>query len=467
MPEAITRSRISAPDPDALAPEGRAVFDAAIRTFGAPLGPRIPLLHSPDLAVAWSKMGLALRKSALKPALRELAILVVGQHWRADFEWYAHAPKAVAAGVTEAQLEDILHGRTPDFDDEEKRLVYAYCRELVLSRQVCNATYDATKHLLGERLIVELTALAGHFTNVAMTLNAHRVQLPPGVSSPFAEMPSQQHAPEAFHTGWIERAGVALRYRQRLGVGPTLVFVHELGGTAESWDACIAHLPQERSVLCIEWRGAGLSSKVHSPLCFDDILQDLQQVISEVGGPGPFVLIGVAAGAAAAMGLTARHPAQMAGVVAVVPALGTPMEQRAGLAQFADRLEREGMAIMMGMERTYPEVLRNQHPQRWADFKVRYLGNDSRSYAHLLRMVMAIDLSEDIPRVQCPALVIGGTHDIRPVEMMQALAAKLPQGAFEEIDAGHFMPTQAPDQVARAIERFVAALPVSTAVAGV
>ena len=51
MTAATTRSRISAPDPEALAPEGRAVFDAAIRTFGAPLGPRIPLLHSPDLAV--------------------------------------------------------------------------------------------------------------------------------------------------------------------------------------------------------------------------------------------------------------------------------------------------------------------------------------------------------------------------------------------------------------------------------
>ena len=54
MTEATTRSRISAPDPEALAPEGRAVFDAALRTFGAPLGPRIPLLHSPDLAVAWN-----------------------------------------------------------------------------------------------------------------------------------------------------------------------------------------------------------------------------------------------------------------------------------------------------------------------------------------------------------------------------------------------------------------------------
>lgn len=462
-----SRSRISAPNPDALEPDGRAVFDAAIRTFGAPLGPRIPLLHSPDLAVAWSKMGLALRKSQLKPSLRELAILVVGQYWRADFEWFAHAPKAAAAGVTDVQLEDIRNGRTPDFHDEEMRVVFAYCSELVLSRQVCDATYSATLHLLGERLLVELTALVGHFTNVAMTLNSHRVQLPPGVSSPFADLPPRQGSAQAFRTGWIERAGVALRYRQRDGVGPTLVFIHELGGTAESWDACIDDLPASRSVLCMEWRGAGLSSKVQAPVQFEDIVQDLRQLISQVGGAGPFVLIGVAAGGAAALGLAARHPGSIAAVVATVPALGMPMEQRAGTVQFADTLEREGMQFMMGMERTYPEVLRAQHPQRWADFRLRYLGNDSRSYAHLLRMVMTIDLSKDIPRIACPTLVIGGTHDIRPVAMMQALAAQLPKGAFVEVSAGHFMPSQVPDLLAEAIEQFVSALPASAAAQGV
>lgn len=467
MTEATTRSRISAPDPEALAPEGRAVFDAAIRTFGAPLGPRIPLLHSPDLAVAWSKVGLALRKSTLKPALRELAILVVGQHWRADFEWYAHAPKAAAAGVTESQLEDIKNGRTPHFDDEEMRQVFAYCSELVLTRQVSDATYEATKRLLGERLIVELTALAGHFTNVAMTLNAHRVQLPTGVSSPFIGMAPPQGAPGAFRTGWIERSGVALRYRARAGVGPTLVFVHELGGTVESWDACIAHLPPSRAVLCMEWRGAGLSSKVLAPVKFEDIVLDLHQLLSQVGGTGPLVLTGVAAGAGVSLALAARHPERIAGVVATVPALGTPIEQRAGMAKFADTLEREGMPFMMSMERTYPDLLRQQHPERWADFRLRYLGNDSRSYAHLLRMVMTIDLSHDIPRVQCPTLVIGGAHDIRPVAVMQALAAQLPKGRFEEVPAGHFMPSQAPDLLALAIERFVNALPAPVSVEGV
>ncbi len=459
MPEAVTRSRIGAPDPEALGPAEKAVFDASVRYFGGPLGPRMPLLHSPQVAVAWDQMGSALMKSPLKPALRELAILVVGQHWRADFEWYAHAPLAAKAGVTAKQLDEIKRGKTPDFGVEETRQVFAYCRELVLSKQVSDQTYDATKRLLGERMLVDLTALLGHFTNVAMTLNAHRVQLPPGVPSPFTGLPAEPG--QAPPSGWIEKDRVALRYRLRPGSGPTLVFVHELGGTLESWDACIAFLPPSRSVLSFEWRGAGLSSKVREPVTFEQLVDDVHHVVSQTGEPGPVVVIGVAAGATAALRFAARHPQRSAAVVAVVPALGTPADQRGGVARLADRVESEGMEAMMAMERTYPEVLRKQHPERWAEFRRRHLGNDPTSYAHLLRMVMDVDLSEDIKRVQCPVLVIGGSHDIRPVETMQALAKQLPQGVFEEIPAGHYMPSQAPDLVARAIERFVAALSVS------
>jgi 3-oxoadipate enol-lactonase len=456
-----TRSRISAPDAEALAPDGRAVFDAAIRTFGAPLGPRIPLLHSPDVAVAWSKLGQALRKSPLKHALRELAILVVGQHWRADFEWHAHAPKAVAAGVAPALLDQLLHGQTPHFEDEEMRVVFTYCHELVHTRSVSDATYNAAMALLGERLMVDLTALLGHFTNVAMTLNAHRVQLPVGVPSPFAGVAAQT-SPSVFHTGWLERDGISLRYRQRAGTGPTLVFVHELGGSLESWDACIALLPPEWPTLQCEWRGAGLSSKLLAPVSFETLVADLQHLITEKAGAGRHVVIGVAAGAATALRFAASHPAQVAALAAFVPALGTPAEHRGAVSQLAERIEREGMQAMAAMERTYPPSLREQHPARWAEYRLRHLGNDPHSYAHLLRLVAQFDLSADLPRVACPALVVGGTLDIRPVSMMQALAQQLPQGRFEELPAGHYMPAQAPDLLAQTIQRFVAGLPGTT-----
>ena len=461
MSDSIKHLRIGAPALDDLGPDERAIVQGAINKLGGPFGPRMPLLHSPDVAIAWSQLGRALKKSELKDAWRELAILVVGQHWQADFEWHAHASRAAAAGMTTEQISVIKSGQTPVFDDKATRQVHAYCRELVHTKQVSDSTYDAARHLLGDKVLVELTALLGHFTNVAMTLNAHHVQLPPGIPSPFAGQVRDQAVPQAPHTKWIENDGVCLRYRLRPGTGPTLVFVHELGGTLESWDACIGFLPPGRSILSFEWRGAGLSSKLRQPVTFDQLVDDVHDVTATAGVSGPLVLIGVAAGAAAVLGCAARHPEQVAGVVALVPALGTPADKRDATLQFADRVERGGMQVMAGMESTYPKMLREQQPARWSEFSARHLGNDPVSYAHLLRMVMDVDLSEDVKRVQCPALVIGGSYDIRPVPMMQALASQLPNGSFQEIAAGHFMSAQVPDLVSQAIERFVAALPAS------
>ncbi len=104
MSDSIKHLRIGAPALDDLGPDERAIVQGAINKLGGPFGPRMPLLHSPEVAIAWSQLGRALKKSELKDAWRELAILVVGQHWQADFEWHAHASRAAAAGMTTRQV---------------------------------------------------------------------------------------------------------------------------------------------------------------------------------------------------------------------------------------------------------------------------------------------------------------------------------------------------------------------------
>jgi 4-carboxymuconolactone decarboxylase len=50
---------------------------------------------------------------------------------------------------------------------------------------VSDATYAEALQRLGERRLVELTALVGYYTMVAMTLNAHEIPLPEGVQPAF------------------------------------------------------------------------------------------------------------------------------------------------------------------------------------------------------------------------------------------------------------------------------------------
>ena len=177
--------RITAPDPATLNEAQREEHERSLKTFGGPLGPRMPLLNSPDVLAAWSQMQDALTKSTLPRKLREVATLVVGSHWKAQFEWYIHAKEAQRHGVSPEAVEAIRVGKQPKFDTPEEEIVYRYAHELIATHQVSDSAYDAAWKLLGTRTLVDLTVLLGHYTSVSMTLNAHRVPLPNGVAPMF------------------------------------------------------------------------------------------------------------------------------------------------------------------------------------------------------------------------------------------------------------------------------------------
>ena len=71
--------------------------------------------------------------------------------------------------------------------DAKALAVYDYAVELTANGHVRQSTYDAVLKDWGALGIVELTALIGYYTMVAMTLNAHQIPLPDGVAPPLPE----------------------------------------------------------------------------------------------------------------------------------------------------------------------------------------------------------------------------------------------------------------------------------------
>lgn len=182
---ATPSGRITAPALVEMNEAQREEYERSLKTFGGPVGPRMPLINSPDVLEAWSQMQNALMKSTLPRKLREVAILVVGSHWKSEFEWYIHAEEAKRHGVALAAVEAIRVGKQPQFATTEEQIVYRYAHELVTTHQVSDSAYDAAWKLLGTKTLVDLTVLLGHYTSVSMTLNAHRVPLPNGVAPVF------------------------------------------------------------------------------------------------------------------------------------------------------------------------------------------------------------------------------------------------------------------------------------------
>jgi 4-carboxymuconolactone decarboxylase len=173
--------------------EQRRVYDAVVSgPRGVVVGPLRAALHRPDLADKWQQFGEILRyRTSLAPRLSELAILVTARHWTSQLEWQQHAPAALKGGLAIQIVDAIREGRRPVFAKEDEESVFDFSFELQNTRTVKDKTYQRTLNLIGVQGIVELTALVGYYTMVAMTLIAHEIPLPEGVAPPLPPLSSR------------------------------------------------------------------------------------------------------------------------------------------------------------------------------------------------------------------------------------------------------------------------------------
>lgn len=181
-------ARIHLPLPEELDAQQRLVYDKVVSgPRGRLRGPLRAALYNSQLADCWQAFGAQLRYfTQLPPDLSELAILVTARHCRSPFEWDAHRPEAERAGLPSTLIEALLAQSTPLAMSDAQSAVYFYALELNRTNSVSEATYAVAHSLLGARALVELTALVGYYTLVAMTLNAHEIPLPEGVAPAFS-----------------------------------------------------------------------------------------------------------------------------------------------------------------------------------------------------------------------------------------------------------------------------------------
>jgi len=167
--------------PDQMTPAQRKVADAIVagprKTLGGPFN---TWLRSPDLADRLQQVGEHVRfHSSVPPRLNEFAILITARAWDADYEWAAHYPLALKAGLSPAVAADLAAGRRPARMAPDETAVYDFVTELRRTHRVSDPTYAAAKAVLGDQGIVDLVALSGYYDLVSMTLNVAQVAAPP------------------------------------------------------------------------------------------------------------------------------------------------------------------------------------------------------------------------------------------------------------------------------------------------
>lgn len=192
-------------------------------------------------------------------------------------------------------------------------------------------------------------------------------------------------------------------------------------------------------------------------LTLDTMAGDIAGLLDHFGITGKVALAGIAVGGAIALHFAARYKERTSAVAVGSPATGIAAERRAPALERLLKIEAGGMAVAVedAMLGGYGPELRGD-VARFERFRRRWLGNDPSSYATIWRMLAAAKMGDELARLACPVLVIGGSLDrVRPPSLAQDVAKAIPGARYTEIRTGHYMAVQTPDLLAEGIDEFL------------
>jgi 3-oxoadipate enol-lactonase len=254
--------------------------------------------------------------------------------------------------------------------------------------------------------------------------------------------------------GWIS-TDRSIHWR-RDGTGHRIiVFLHEMGGSLRSFDEIARLLGSESlQLIRIDQRGFGESEKPHSSYPFAALANDVLAVLDGLGIAQPVGVVAVASACAIAADLAIRFPGRVDRLLLCAPALELSETMRTATLERARQMMGGEMAQMAegALAAMYPAALRG------ADFnlhRARFLSNDPVAFAHATRAFA----ESEVPLEQLSArvLLLAGESDIRPVDAVRALLARLPDASMQVVaGAGHMMAQQAPTTVAQRVTDFLA-----------
>ena len=165
--------------PAQLTAEQKTVFDNLTAGRGRILGPYKVWIHSPTIAAGMEHIGTHLNKrGTLSTREVEIGILVIAQHWDANYVRQAHIRAGKATGLSDEIIQAVLAGRDPRLADAHEQAVHRFAVALVSGAKLTDAEFAEIEKTLGRDGIAEVLVLLGYYTSVALAMKVHDVPVP-------------------------------------------------------------------------------------------------------------------------------------------------------------------------------------------------------------------------------------------------------------------------------------------------
>ena len=168
---ADTGNRLPAIKRDSLDDGGEKLYDA--RGPADSFGPGAIRLYSLPVSEYMGGVNDFLRhKAGLDPRLVELAILVTARESDSEYEWTAHEPQGLKAGLQPDIIDIVRFRKSADGLAEKDAVIIQLGREVMGKHHVGSDVAARALNLFGKQGLVNIVSLMGDYASTAILLNA-------------------------------------------------------------------------------------------------------------------------------------------------------------------------------------------------------------------------------------------------------------------------------------------------------
>ena len=255
---------------------------------------------------------------------------------------------------------------------------------------------------------------------------------------------------------FVESDGVEIAY-SRVGEGPPLVLVHGAAGDSRMWQPQLAGLADEFTVVAWDEPGAGQSSDLPDNFGLTDFADALAALV-EALDLGPAHIAGLSWGGTVVLEFYRRHP----GLVATLIMIDTYAGWKGSLPAVEVGARIAGVRKMLAVPQedfdpTLPGLFASDPPAEFAPL-LAAISADIRpaTLGHQLAIMAEADLSDLLPHIAVPTLLIWGQLDARsPLIVARQFEEAIPDTTLVVIEgAGHVSNLERPDRVNDAVREF-------------
>lgn len=246
-------------------------------------------------------------------------------------------------------------------------------------------------------------------------------------------------------------------HHDRRGSGPTLVFVHGVGGSGELWDDVVERLADRYCCVTVDLLGFGRSDPLpEGRWSVADWATSLRGFVEALPA-GPVVLLGHSLGGMVVQELLAADPTGVRAAVLcnTIPSATDQVRQiNTSLAEMASARGSAGLAGAMAPGLLGPATLESSVTAR-ARTEAIMAASEADSLARALLAICDFDAVDRLPSIGLPVLVVAGEHEGN-VQDQARLAGGLPAASLVVIEgAGHMAPMEAPSYFAALVREFL------------